>query len=102
MFTRPNFKLLFISILLLFFVIPDLVISKLDLIDYSKLHIRDGGGSIIYNFDMMLRIVFSFNFIRLSELQELIIIYYFFWHSFFLKETLNNKNNKSDLAKKKL
>ena len=90
-FTRPNFKLLFISILLIFLVIPDLIVSKLGLIDYSELHVRDGKGSIIYNFDMMLRIVFSLNFIRLSELQELIIIYYFFWHSFFLKEILNNE-----------
>ena len=90
-FTRPNFKLLFISILLIFLVIPDLIVSKLGLIDHSELHIRDGKGSIIYNFDMMLRIVFSLNFIRLSELQELIIIYYFFWHSFFLKEILNNE-----------
>jgi len=33
----------------------------------------------------MLKIILSFNFFRLSELQELLFTYYFVWHSIFLR-----------------
>jgi len=89
----PNKKLIIISFLILIFVLPDLIVSKLNMIDHSKLHIM---GPIVphdyiqekfmeFNFSMMLKIILSFNFFRLSELQELLFTYYFVWHSIFLR-----------------
>ena len=36
---KPNKKLIYISLCLIFFTIPDFIVSKLDLIDYSELKI---------------------------------------------------------------
>ena len=38
-----------------------------------------------FNFSAMVSIILSFNFFRLSELQELLFVYYFMWHSLFLR-----------------
>ena len=38
-----------------------------------------------FNLGAMLSVIFSFNFFRLSELQELLFVYYFMWHSLFLR-----------------
>ncbi len=77
-FIYPNSNLKKISLLLIFFITPDLIIDKfnlhpgypLDLITKIRLHeIVD---------------VISFNFIRLSELHELIFDYYILSHSYYL------------------
>ena len=81
----PNIKLIFISYLLLLFILPDLILTKLGMIDFSKLHIIENDVFEGFNFGTMLSIVLSFNFFRLSELQELLFVYYFFWHSIFLR-----------------
>ena len=84
----PSKKLIIISFLILMFVFPDLIVSKLNMIDHHKLHIYENGGFKEFNFSMMLKIILSFNFFRLSELQELLFAYYFVWHSIFLKNLL--------------
>ena len=71
----PDKNLLKISILLLFFVIPDLIVDRFGL---HPGHVDEVGtpikGSYIY--DML-----TFNFIRLSELHEFIFTYYFLSYS---------------------
>jgi len=83
---KPNDKLIIISIILLVFTVPNLIVSKLNLIDYQNFHLASG-----YNFKMFFTIVLSFNFFRLSELHEFIFAYYFLWHSLFLKDKIIKK-----------
>ena len=83
---NPNDNLIKISIVLLIFTIPNLIVSNLDLIDHKVLHLETG-----YTFKMFFTIVLSFNFFRLSELHEFIFAYYFLWHSLFLKEKIIKK-----------
>ncbi len=82
----PNDKLIIISIVLLIVSVPDQIISKANLIDYSKMQTENG-----YNFKMLFTVLISFKFIRLSEFQEFLFCYYFLWHSIFLKEKLLKK-----------
>ncbi len=84
----PNKKLIFISYLILLFCVPDLILTKLGMVNHSELAIMDGDVLIGYNFSVMFKIILSFNFFRLSELQELLFIYYFMWHSFFLIQAI--------------
>tara|TARA_B100002051_G_C16523282_1_gene528862 strand:- start:21 stop:788 length:768 start_codon:yes stop_codon:yes gene_type:complete len=71
----PSKSLIKISILLLFFVIPDFIVDKLNL---HPGHVDENGipieGSYLYD-------IFTFNFIRLSELHELIFTFYFLSYS---------------------
>ena len=89
----PSKKLLIISFVILFFVIPDLIISKLNLIDHTNLHIIENGSFTKFNLKMLFLITISGNFFRLSELQEFLYCYYFLWHSLFLSKYLLNKYN---------
>ena len=72
----PDRKILIISIILLIIIVPDLLIDKFDLhpgwtnLDGSRLN------NYSYFYDMI-----SFNFIRLSELQEFVFAYYFLIYS---------------------
>jgi hypothetical protein len=86
----PNEKLIFISFLILIFILPDLILTKLGMVDFSKLHIYENGVFKGFNIGAILGIIFSFNFFRLSELQELLFVYYFMWHSLFLRELYFN------------
>ena len=77
-FIYPNIKLKYISYLILFFFIPDFLINKLDLAP---------GALASTNKDIFLNTFFnliSFNFIRLSELEELLFNFYILNHSFYL------------------
>ena len=87
----PNVKLIFISYLLLIFIIPNLIFTKLGMVDFSKLHITENGIFKGFNISAILSIIFSFNFFRLSELQELLFAYYFMWHSLFLRGLYFNR-----------
>ena len=87
----PNVKLIFISYLLLIFILPDLIFTKLGMVDFSKLHITENGIFKGFNISAILSIIFSFNFFRLSELQELLFAYYFMWHSLFLRGLYFNR-----------
>ena len=89
----PNKKLLTISIILIFFVLPDLTVDKLGL---------DPGGSKLmylqkdpflfsgYFYDLI-----TFNFMKLSEFHELIFCYYFFLYATFSVENLKKRIDKS-------
>ena len=81
----PNDKLIFISYLVLIFCLPDLILTKLGMVNHSELAIVENEILVGYNFSVMLKIILSFNFFRLSELQELLFVYYFMWHSLFLR-----------------
>ena len=74
----PNLNLKFISILILFFFIPDFVINKFDL---APGHPAKNDTEIFLN---NLFEVISFNFIRLSELLELLFNYYVVSHAYYL------------------
>jgi hypothetical protein len=75
----PNKNLLYIAFLLFFFTLPDLIIDKFDL---TNIYVSNLEQSIFFE-------KISFNFLRLSELQELIFCYYFFIHSITLRAKLS-------------
>ena len=79
-FIFPNKNLKFISFMILFFFLPDFLVDKFDL---APGHPANDELDIILNtfFD-----VFTFNFIRLSELQELLFNYYILTHSYYLSK----------------
>lgn len=78
----PNKNLKYISYLTLVFIIPDFIIDKFGFHPgYSEIHTININITEIYDF-------FSFNFIRLSEFQELIFAFYLFNHSYFMKQNL--------------
>ena len=81
----PDIKLVFISYLLLIFILPDLILTKLGMVNHSELHIFENNVFKGFKFSVMLKIILSFNFFRLSELQELLFAYYFLWHTLFLR-----------------
>ena len=80
----PFLKLKFISILILIFFIPDFVIDKFDL---APGHPAKNDHEIFLN---MLFEVISFNFVRLSELLELLFNYYVMSHSYYLIKLNSN------------
>ena len=81
----PNRKLLIISIILIFLVLPDLVVDKLNLHPgwTDENGIRLSNNSYFYD-------ILTFNFVRLSELQEMIFCSYFLYYSKLLL-TYNHK-----------
>ena len=90
---EPNKKLINLSYFILFISLPDLLINKFDLIDNSKLFIFNENGFVKYDINQLLLSILSLNFIRFSELQEVLIYYYFLSHSLYLKNSkLINKN----------
>jgi len=76
----PNKKLIYISFLLLALSIPDIIV---DVFNLHPGHVDEFGkeipGNIFYD-------VITFNFIRLSELHELIFSFYFLFYSIFLNQ----------------
>ncbi len=93
LFIKPNDKLLNLGLLILFLSLPDLIINKLELIDNSKLFIFNYNGFERYDLFQFFLNAISLNFIRFSELQEILIYNYFLWHSLFLAKTLVKKSN---------
>lgn len=80
-FIFPNNNLKKISFLLLFFTIPDLIVDKFDL---------HPGHPTYWTTEIRLYEIIdfvTFNFIRLSELQELIIDYYILSHAYYILKT---------------
>ena len=74
----PNKKLIYISFLLLVLSVPDIIV---DLFDLHPGHVDEFGkgipASLFYD-------IFTFNFVRLSELHEIIFSFYFLCYSIFL------------------
>lgn len=87
---EPNKKLLILSYIILTLSVPDLIVNKLELIDNSKLFIFNDNNFERYNLYQLFLSVITFNFVRFSELQELLFYYYFFWHTVFFKNKLEN------------
>ena len=71
----PEKNLIFISIILLFFTLPDLFVDKFNI---HPGHVDEYGKDII---EAKFYDYISFNFIRLSELHELIFTFYFLIYS---------------------
>ncbi len=95
----PNKNLIYISLLLLLIVLPDLIIDKFDLSPTYVFSFNNPDEVISYvigerppSIDTFkLRIFYekiSLNFLRLSELHELVFSYYFFIYSLTLKRKL--------------
>ena len=79
----PSKKLLYISLILLFFTVPDLILDKLNWYPESSTIIKPFlNSSYFYQ-------LISFNFIRLSELHELIFSFYFFYYSYCISKNRN-------------
>ena len=74
----PNNKIIYVSLLLILFVLPDLIVDKFDM---NPGHLKDPKLALFYD-------QISFNFLRLSELHELIFSFYFFVYSLMLKEKI--------------
>ena len=79
----PNKRLIYISILLTAFIVPDLIVDKFNL---HSGYVTASGIDIpaAKYWDMV-----SLNFIRLSELHEYIFSFYFMIHSIMLKKTIS-------------
>ena len=89
----PSKKLITISLIISFFVLPDLIMSKLNLIDHSSLHVIKNDSFQSFDKSTLFNLIITSNYFRLSELQELLFSYYFLWHSLYLKELLLKKFN---------
>ena len=80
-FIIPSEKLKYISLILIIFLVPDLFVDKLNLHPGYSNYTYSINLAEIYDF-------FSFNFIRLSEFQELIFAFYIYQHTLFFHKTL--------------
>ena len=79
-FILPSEKLKYISFILIIFLLPDFFVDKLNLHPgYS--HTYSINLADIYDF-------LTFNFIRLSEFQELVFAFYIYQHTLFFNNTL--------------
>ena len=79
-FIFPNINLKLISFLILIFFIPNLFVDKLEL---APGHPAANDNEILLNIFFE---IISFNFVRLSELQELLFNFYILWHSYYLTQ----------------
>jgi len=77
-FILPNQNLKLISILILIFFVPNLLIDKLDI---APGHPAENNKEIVLNIFFE---IISFNFVRISELHEVMFNYYILWHSYYL------------------
>ena len=83
-FVLPKKELKYLSIIFLIFFLPDFVIDK------TNLHPGHANYTININMGEVYDFI-TFNFIRLSEYQELIFTFYLFNHSLFYKNFLYHK-----------
>ena len=84
----PSFILSYISLSLTLLILPDLIIDKLDL---HPGHVDKFGKDIL---EAKFYDLITFNYVRLSELHELLFAFYFFIYSYTL--------NKFDLVTRKI
>ena len=85
-FIFPNRNLKNISLLLIIFITPDLIVDKFNL------HPGHPIGFTTYIRFYEVVDFFTFNFIRLSELHELIFDYYILTHSYYLSKNTKFNN----------
>lgn len=80
----PNLKLLVVSLILLLFFLPDLLVDKMNLHPGHHVDGKDVVEAKYYD-------IITFNFVeRLSEIQELIFCFYFFIYSIALSNFRGN------------
>lgn len=90
-FIFPNLKLMYLSFLILFFVIPDLIS---DIFDFKPFFLSWEVDKHPFNFKIDLIRLITFNFIRLSELHELLFNFYIISHIYYLKNFFNFRDIK--------
>ncbi len=90
---EPNKNLIYLSSTILLIITPELIIDFFNLYDSSKLIIYKDIYFYKYDFYQLSLKILSFNFIRFSELQEVLFYYYFLSHSLLLKEKILIKYN---------
>ncbi|MFL2886864.1 MAG: hypothetical protein ACJZ4H_02515 [Candidatus Pelagibacter sp.] len=83
-FILPKKELKYVSFILIIFFVPDLIIDKLNFHPGHANYTVTINLAEIYDF-------ISFNFIRLSEYQELIFTFYLYNHALFFIKYLNHK-----------
>ena len=93
----PSNKIIFISLILIFFSLPHLIVDKFDLLNWNNLHLNYAGNDfkhevhlIIsplikegFNIYQFMVILLSSEYFRFSEFQELIFYYYFHSHTIY-------------------
>lgn len=84
----PDKNLIFISLLLVFFVLPDMIIDKFGLLSSYLTYTSDGITHPSSNNNQSILMLIKFNFIRLSELQEYIFTCYFLFYSMAISKKL--------------
>ena len=90
-FIFPNLKLKYLSFLILFFVIPDLIT---DIFDIKPFFLSWEIDKHPWIFLVDLTQLITFNFIRLSELHELLFNLYIISHIYYLKNFFNLRDIK--------
>jgi len=83
-FVFPKKELNYLSLILIIFFIPDFIVDKMNLHPGHAIDTIGINKSDIYDF-------ITFQFIRLSEYQELIFTFYLFNHALFFKKYINSK-----------
>ena len=91
LFILPSDKLKYISYLILLFILPDLII---DIFDINPILFSWEIDKHPFNFSVDLTQLITFNFIRLSELQELLFNFYILCHAYYLNNFFNFKDIK--------
>jgi hypothetical protein len=77
----PDKNLIFISLLLVVFVFPEMAINKFNLLPSFLTYTSDGLTHPWSNTEQTILMIVKLNFIRLSELQEYIFTCYFLFYS---------------------
>ena len=84
----PNDQLLKISIIFLFIFLPDFFIDKLSLHPGHVINGKDIPESVFYD-------IISLNFLRLSEVHELVFCFYFFIYSLAFNKAIYDQSKVS-------
>ena len=110
----PSNKIIFISVMLIFFTLGNLIVDKFNLLDWNALHLNYAGNEFLherhlifsplikegYNIYQFILVLLSFNYFRFSEFQELIFYYYFHSHTVYLIYKLKiyiNENSNNNI-----
>jgi hypothetical protein len=107
----PSNKIIFISLILILFTLPNVMVDKFHLLDWYNLHINYAGNEFGherhlifsplikegFNLYQFMIVLLSSNYFRFSEFQELIFYYYFHSHTIYfihkLKIYINENSN---------
>ena len=81
-FVLPQKKLIYLSLILIIFFLPDFIVDKMNLHPGHGIDTIGINKSDIYDF-------ITFQFIRLSEYQELIFTFYLFNHALFFRKIID-------------